>query len=267
MPLRTLYTDLDGTLLGPGGSLFATRNGPTLEAAKAIASLHSHDVELVLVSGRTRDQLHEIARLLGASAYIAELGGFIVERGLPDRIHREFGAFEGNGTPFERIVRSGAGAFLLERYPGLLELHTPWANQPREVTMLFRGLVDPTEVNTGLSDSGYGWLALQDNGLIRRNIPSLDTPQVHAYHLAPKGVGKAQAVRMHLELAGIPGEEAAAVGDSISDLDLASEVGEMFVVAGTGWKPDESTAANVRLLTREAGEGFAEAVGELLGSP
>lgn len=265
MPLHSLYTDLDGTLLGPGGSLFATRNGPTLEAAEAIASLYSRGVRLVLVSGRSKDQLHEVARLLGASAYIAELGGIVVERGSPDLVHREYGAFEGRGTPFDRIVRSGAGAFLLEHYPGLLELHTPWANQPREVTMLFRGLVDPTEVNAGLSDSGYGWLALQDNGLIRRNIPSLDTPEVHAYHLAPKGVGKAQAVRRDMELSGVPREEAAAIGDSISDLELASEVGEVFVVAGSDRKPDDCPA-NVRLLTREAGKGFAEAVGELLGS-
>ena len=266
MTPKILYADLDGTLLGPGGSLFATRNGPTLSAAEAIARLAEHGVRLVLVSGRTRDQLHEIARLLGATAYIAELGAIIVVRGSPDEVHRDFGSFEGPGGPFKEMVRSGAGAFLLERYSGSLELHTPWALQPREATMLFRGFLDLTDANAALENADYTWLTLHDNGIIRREFPSLDVPEVHAYHLAPKGVSKAAAVRRHLEIERASPANSAAVGDSMSDLELAPEVGRLFLVANAGPGPAAALPSNARMLAGEFGEGFAEAVREFLDS-
>ena len=65
-PLKALYADLDGTLAGPGGSLYATADGPSSRGAEALAALHRASVLLVLVSGRTRSQVREAARLVGA---------------------------------------------------------------------------------------------------------------------------------------------------------------------------------------------------------
>src|SRR5438309_849409 len=48
--VRTVYTDLDGTLLGPGGSLFATPAGPNREPAEAVAALLEASIDLVVVS-------------------------------------------------------------------------------------------------------------------------------------------------------------------------------------------------------------------------
>ncbi|MGH2738587.1 MAG: HAD family hydrolase, partial [Actinomycetota bacterium] len=64
---RVVYTDLDGTLLGPGGSLFASPGGGiTGRPAEAVAALHRAGVALVPVSGRAEVRVKEAARLLGA---------------------------------------------------------------------------------------------------------------------------------------------------------------------------------------------------------
>jgi phosphoglycolate phosphatase len=267
-----LYADLDGTLLGPGGSLFAGPDGAVTDrAAGALASLHRARIDLVLVSGRTRDQLREAARILGASAAIAELGAFVVERG-PDgseEIVPNLGAFRGPGTPFEAMAREGAGAFLLERYSGRLEPHAPWAFRGREATMLLRGLLDAVEASRELDAAGYGWLELLDNGRLRRPVPSLSgLPEVRAYHLLPRGVSKASGVRLHLARRSFDPSACAAVGDASSDLALAAEVGTVYLVsdhgAGDG-RPGGAGAGRV-VVTKEGGTvGFAQAVEAFLG--
>ena len=262
-PLRALYADLDGTLFGPGGSLFATRNGPSTRGAEAVGRLHSAGVELVLVSGRTRDQMVEAARILGARSFIAELGAFVVERGTPDEAIPNFGEFEGPGSPFTAMARSGAGAFLLERYAGRLELHTPWSSQAREATMLFRGLIDEGEATGALASAGYRWLEVRDNGRISKTFETLEVGEVRAYHLVPKGVSKASALRLHQERRGIDREAAAAVGDSTSDLQMAPQVGAMVLVAADGTPAIEG--GNVFSTPSPSGDGFAEAVDALLG--
>jgi hydroxymethylpyrimidine pyrophosphatase-like HAD family hydrolase len=227
---------------------------------------------IVLVSGRTRDQTREAARMVGADAYVAELGGFVVLRSDQgaEEVLSNLGAFEGvrgGATPFDAMARSGAGAFLLERYGGRLEPHTPWAFQDREATMLFRGLLDPAEATASLDEAGYRWLELLDNGTIRRTYWSLDVPEVRAYHLVPKGVNKATAVRMHRERRGLLVEETASVGDSLSDLAMAAEVRAAFVVAnGVAAIGDAADGLhNVYATPSAAGDGFAEAVEALLG--
>jgi hydroxymethylpyrimidine pyrophosphatase-like HAD family hydrolase len=269
--IRALYTDLDGTLAGPGGSMFAVPDGPSDRAARALGRLHRAGVEVVLVSGRTRGQMREAARVVGASAYVAELGAFLVLRGgghqpAEDAVPN-FGVFRGPGTPFDAMARSGAGGFLLDLYSGRLEPHTPWAFEDREATMLFRGLLDPTEATRALEEAGYRWLEVLDNGVMRRTYPSLDVPEVRAYHLVPKGVSKATAVRLHRDRRGLGSTETAAVGDSLSDLMMASEVGAFFLVANGAAAIGDAPEGmdNVYATPSPAGDGFAEAVSALLG--
>jgi hydroxymethylpyrimidine pyrophosphatase-like HAD family hydrolase len=269
--LRVLYTDLDGTLLGPGGSLFASAGGAvTARAATALVRLHEANVQLVLVSGRTQAQTREVARVVGAQSYIAETGALIVDRGEmrgPETVARNFGSFTGQGSPFDEMARSGAGAFLMERNPGSLEPHTPWSSEPREATMLFRGLLDLEASRAALSGAKYDWLDIVDNGVIPRAFPGLDVPEVRAYHLVPNGVSKASGVRAHLAASSAAATDAAAVGDSLGDLELAGEVGKMFVVAngraGVGNAADQLN--NVSFTDSPNGDGFAEAVEILLG--
>ncbi|HXF35671.1 MAG TPA: HAD family phosphatase [Actinomycetota bacterium] len=269
-PLDVLYADVDGTLLGPGGSLFADAGGrPTGRGARAVAALHEAGVRLVLVSGRTRARLGEVARVLGASAYVAELGALLVEGTDPRAtVVPCFGSYRGPGSPFEAIARSGAAALLLERFRGRLELHSPWSAEPREATVLLRGLVDPEEAKELLERAGLGWLELRDNGPVRRPLPHLDLPEVRAYHLVPRGVGKAAAVRLHLERHGIDPGRAAAVGDGPADLEVGEVVGTVVLVG----VPREAADARPRgtdrriVAVEEPGpEGFARAVEALLG--
>lgn len=261
--VRVVYADLDGTLLGPRGSLFAGPDGATGEGAAAVARLLAAGVDLVVVSGRTRDQVSPPAHILGATAYIAELGGILVERGedVQEEVVTNYGAFRGPGTPHQALTRSGVGGLLLEAYPRRLEPHTPWSDWPREVSMMFRGQVDLAGARRLLSGAGFDWLDLADNGTIPAppdRFPGLGVEEVHAYHLVPAGVSKASAVALDRERRGLTRDRCVAIGDSPSDAAMAAEVGAFFLVSnGT---LDGAAADNVYALERPNGLGFAEAV-------
>jgi hydroxymethylpyrimidine pyrophosphatase-like HAD family hydrolase len=257
---KVAYVDLDGTLLGPGGSLFAPPGGGVTDvAAEALTALHRAGVALVPTSGRTEPQVREVARVIGAAGYIAELGGIVVRDGA---VERRLGEATEGPTPVESMVRSGGAGLILERYAGRLELHTPWALEGRDVTLLLRGQVDPVEATATLRDSGYGWIAVQDNGIIRRPFPSLDLDEVHVYHLAPRGVSKRDAVAADLEARGLARDDAVVIGDAPTDVEAAEVVGAGIVVANGAWAAEGRGHA---LVTKGAnGEGFAEAVRALL---
>jgi hydroxymethylpyrimidine pyrophosphatase-like HAD family hydrolase len=265
---RVVYADVDGTLLGPGGSLFAMPGaGISLSAAAAVHALHAAGVELVLLSGRSRRGLSEPARLLGAGAYIAELGALVVDRRGPEEIVvRSFGSYRGDDSPYAEILRSGAGAYLLERFDGRLEAHPPWSRHPREVTVLLRGHVDPEEATSALAKAGYGWLELQDNGRLAGPARTLGLSEAHAYHLTPRGIAKAVGIRLHLERRGIPPDRAAVIGDSPADLRAGAVVGAAFCVANGVDAVAAHAPENAWATSAGYGDGFAEAVGALLAA-
>ena len=85
MKLRALYTDLDGTLLGDRASLLRDGEGGfSLLGARALEACHRAGVEVVLYSGRRRDQLFGDARLLGVESYVFEAGSGLVVSGEAD---------------------------------------------------------------------------------------------------------------------------------------------------------------------------------------
>lgn len=262
--IRVVYTDLDGTLLGPGGSLFAdAERRPTTRAAQAVAALHRGGIELVPVSGRTREQVFEVARMLGCDSFIAELGGITARDG---EVTRARGAYRGPGTPVEAMRRGGAAALLMEAFRGRIEPHAPWAWAPRECTLLLRGHVEVAEARSLLERAGYGWLDLVDNGVIARRFPGLEVEEVHAYHLLPSGVDKAAAVSIDVAARGLEADGCIAVGDSPSDAALAPWVSAVFVVAN-GARAVEDAADNVFVTDGAFGDGFAEVVEGLVPGP
>ena len=258
MPVRCVYTDLDGTLLGRGASLFRTAEGAfTLLAARALEACHRADVEVVLKSGRRRTQVMEDARLLGQSAYIFEMGSGLVIDGELTFLTGEWRP-EGDSV-HAQIARSGAPDLLLAAHLGLLEPHAPW-HLDREVSHLFRGLVDERGANELLADAGHAGLRLVDNGTIGRAETSLELPGTpRAYHLIPAGTSKATAVARHMLARGYAREECVAVGDSVEDVGVADVVGRFFLVANAdlGGAP---RPANAELTEGSMGEGFYEAV-------
>jgi hydroxymethylpyrimidine pyrophosphatase-like HAD family hydrolase len=73
--LRAAYVDMDGTLLGRGGSVFHDADGAfTTLGVRALEACARAEVEVVPYSGRRRSTLLHDARLLGLRSYIFEAG-------------------------------------------------------------------------------------------------------------------------------------------------------------------------------------------------
>jgi hydroxymethylpyrimidine pyrophosphatase-like HAD family hydrolase len=263
--IRCVYTDLDGTLLGPGASLFRDADGGfTLLAARALEACFRADVEVVLKSGRRKAQVMEDARLIGQTSYIFEVGCGLVIDGEETLLTGALQPRDGK-TVHALIEETGAPALLLERYEGRLEYHSPW-HVDREVSHLMRGLVDTNEANALLAESGNDGLRLVDNGAIspKESLLELGGPP-HAYHLIPAIASKAEAVARHMRARGYAPEECIGVGDSREDLDVAEAVGRFFLVANAverdlGLREAIAARPNVEVTEGRNGEGFYEAV-------
>jgi hydroxymethylpyrimidine pyrophosphatase-like HAD family hydrolase len=250
VPIRCVYTDLDGTLLGSGASLFRTAEGEfTLLAGRALEACHRAGVEVVIKSGRRRAQVMEDARLLGQTSYIFEVGTGMVIDGELTFLTGDLQPRDGR-TIHRQIEDTGAPALLLDRYAGRLEHHAPW-HVDREVSHLFRGLVDVDEANRLLRAAGFEALRLVDNGEIG--------PDTHTFHLIPSVSSKAGAVRVHMRARGYAPEECVAIGDSREDLDVAAVVGRCFLVANAK-AGDTRGFRNVERTEAAMSEGFYEAV-------
>ncbi len=270
--LRCLYVDLDGTLLGPGGSLLAAGDGSfSLDAVRTLQACDRAGVETVIYSGRRYDSVFEDSRLIGARSFIFELGCGLVLDGelewLTDGL--EPGAA---GTIYEQITASGAPQLLLEHFAGRLEYHTPWS-EGRDVSHLFRGGVSLDEAAAVLEAAGLGWLRLVDNGVLAAHGVVIDgdlfglvgVDRVHAYHLIPARSSKARAVARHMQNRGYAREECIAAGDSREDMEAATAVGTFWMVRN-GLERDPSLRdemarhVNVRLAEAGYGAGVYEAV-------
>jgi phosphoglycolate phosphatase len=264
MTPRCLYVDLDGTLLGRGASLLHDGEGAvTLDGVRAVQACLRADVEVVLMSGRRRAQVFEDARLLGQGSFIYEAGACVVLDGEEHWLTGDL--MPGELTIAEQIERSGAPALLLAHYEGRLEYHEPWHVQ-REVSHLFRGLVDAFEVDALLAEHGHGDLRLVDNGAVSRRSPALaELPQVRGYHLVPIGASKAAAVAFHRRARGYARDQTFAVGDSREDIACAEHVQTFWLVANAVARDPSIREAiagreNVRVAEASYGAGVYEAV-------
>ena len=111
-----------------------------------------------------------------------------------------------------------------------------------------------------------------DNGIIRPLSTGLsaDISEVHAYHLIPAGVSKAGAVASDLARRGLAREQAAAIGDSASDVEMADVVALGVLVANAlhdeRVRDAAATRTNVYATWGERGDGWAEFVGTWLAA-
>jgi hydroxymethylpyrimidine pyrophosphatase-like HAD family hydrolase len=262
--MRCVYLDLDGTLVGPGGSLLRGADGGfSLEGVRALQACARAGVEVVLYSGRRQSSVFECGRLIGASAYTFEVGCGLVIDGELEWLTDGVVPSAERGTIYAQIEASGAPALLLECYRGRLEYHTPWS-VGREVSHLFRGSVDLDEVDEVLAAEGFGWLRLVDNGVVRAVTEQMaGLAVVHAYHLIPAAASKARAVARHMQARALAPEDVIAVGDSREDAGLASTVGCFWLVANAVER-DPSLAGDVagNSRVRVAAEGYGAGVYE-----
>ena len=263
-PMRALYVDLDGTLLGKGASLLHDGEGNvTLLGARALEACHRAEVEVVIMSGRKQAQVVEDARLIGSSSYICEVGSIVVVDGEEEFLTGELQPDE--LSIFEQVGERGAPQLLLERYNGKLEHHAPWHTE-RQVSHLFRGEVDLQEANELLIEQGHTELQLIDNGIIERKFDSLpDCDQPRTYHLIPSAASKARAVARHMQARQYEPSECIAVGDSHEDLAVADVVGTFWFVANAltsdpSLRSAAAALSNVRVAEASNGAGVYEAV-------
>lgn len=280
--------DLDGTLLGPGGSLLAGPDGGfSVAGPRALEACGRAGVEVVICSGRRQRSVAEDARFIGLRSYIFELGcGLVLDDGLEWLTDGVVPSPQA-GTIYEQIAASGAPQALLEAFSGRLEYHLPWSAQ-REVSHVFRGQADLEEAGAVLAAGGWEWLRLAENGVIADDgEPGADMAQrladgsgpgardtsgqrvvierVHAYHLMPARASKVRAVARHMQNRGYLPEECIACGDSREDLEIASAVGSFWMMRN-GLERDPTIAAeaaahsNVRVAEERFGAGVYEAV-------
>ena len=264
MSIKVVYSDLDGTMVGPGGCFVRDADHRlTTEPAQALVEMLAAGLELVLVSGRTRPQLQEAARIFGADGYIAEMGAIIgweagrrsttMSGEVPD-------AFA--GPLVAQLEAIGLVDALLARYDGFLAHHAPW-HLGHETDVMLHGQVDVDDVEKWLMSQGYPWLTFVDNGrLPGRTLPGVAGP-VHIYHLMARGISKGRGIAADLKRRGLTPDQAIAIGDSLSDLDMASQVQRFFLVSNGGAVPSIRDAAaavpNVTTCDGAVGIGWAEA--------
>jgi hydroxymethylpyrimidine pyrophosphatase-like HAD family hydrolase len=262
-PLRAVYSDLDGTLLGRYGSLFNDADGEfTMLGARAVEACHRAGAELVIMSGRREAQVASDSRILGQTSYIYEAGCAVMIDGERTVLLGDF-ELEDGVTVYESIVARGVPDLLFASFPGKLEYHSPW-HTDRIHSHLFRGKIDAAEANAILEREGHLALKLIDNGAIVRGMEGIDGP-AHAYHLMPTAASKANAVAFHMRARGYSPEECIGVGDSIEDLAVADVVPRFFVPANgpekdPGLREAIAGRPDVTVTEGRNGEGVYEAV-------
>jgi hydroxymethylpyrimidine pyrophosphatase-like HAD family hydrolase len=265
LAVRTVYTDLDGTMLGRGGAFVRDPDGaPVSEPMSVLLDALAAGIDLVPATGRSLRGLLGDARILGMRDVIAEMGALIAYD-LGAEIVTNLGEYPGGEEPPARhMERVGALDLLFGEFRGRLEHHTPWSAW-RDYTQLLRGLVDTGEADRVLDEAGFGWLTLHDNGRLRRGYLGLQPGTAHAYHLMPRGVHKGSAVALDRTRRGIARDETIAVGDAIADLTMAPEVGALILVGDAvaedaGLAEAASAIENVYVTTRAGNLGWCDAL-------
>lgn len=235
-----VYLDLDGTLFGPSGSILIDPEGRfTLAGVTALGLLHDAGIPVVLVSGRSRQRLEAVARTLGASGVLPEMGA--TDAGYPTAPGE---------TVHDAIARTGIPEALLASEPGLAA--HPLALAGREGSHVFLGRVGDgaAALVRTLSD---GSLRLADNG-------HTGPDDAHIFHLLPAAASKARAVERDIAARGADPDGCLAVGDSAQDLDIGRVLGSVAIVAN-GAASDRRIAESAPWVTRAAyTAGVLEAV-------
>ena len=259
-PLRAVYCDLDGTLVGRGGSLLHDGEGAvTMLGARAAEACLRAGVELVLTSGRRRETVQQPARMIGQRSFVYESGAVVVLDGEEHWLTGAYTPRDGR-TTHDLVAATGAPDLLLEHFAGRLEYHDPW-HRERTVSHLFRGDVDAFEADTLLAEHGLAELRLVDNG--GAEGAPMGSERLRAYQLVPREVSKAAGVAFHRRVRGYAEAECIAVGDSREDLGMEAVVGRFWLVANALERDPSLRAAmppGVRVAEGRHGAGVYEAV-------
>jgi len=279
--VKVLYTDIDGTVLGKRGCLLIDENGqPSANTANAIVEANLNpDFEIVPCTGRSVTQLIEISRLCGWNDFIGEAGAvrsyWHADKGVRENIYDApswpddlRACTSEDVTPLDLINASGAMEKLFAAFPGQIEYHSPW-NVNRQATNVLRGRVDAAKANLLFTELDIP-ISLIENGVIAPSAHTLmesDEP-IRAYHLAPTGATKGNAIKADLAHRGLSKDEALMVGDGMADLECGPEVAAIFMLQNSLRSPHMEDALrgmpNAYVTERAQGDGWAELVRAIL---
>ncbi|MCL2882597.1 MAG: HAD hydrolase family protein [Coriobacteriia bacterium] len=278
--VRVIYTDLDGTLLAPGGRLLADHKGrPSAATAEALVALKTAGITVIPVTGRGADQGSEFLRLLNLDCYIGEVGGYILRRqGVGIQVEERYvigeweqlelapglapGELPAGVNPYEFIGQSGVIKRLLAAFPEMLFTYPA----PRSVSWSLWGNVDVAAAAGVLAREELP-LQLLDNGLLYHPPGVLpDGLPAHIYHLLPAGVTKRLAIAEDRAFHEAPVSATVAIGDSAIDLEMSEACG-IFVMMANGLRNpavQETVAARIAAgqtilhTTQPTVDGWAE---------
>ena len=268
--LKVIYSDLDGTLFNDRGCIIKDAGGKYyFKAINLLEKINENSWDLVLVSGRNKYQLRYNAQMMGVNNYIAELGSELVYD-LGKDVHV---TFDNGGENFD-ITYEGKDLIrimelLMTEFPEKIESRMEWSRY-RSFNALFFGEIDLDKANKLLEAEGYGSLVLVDNGFSNLMDLRLKVDRLHIYNLMPRGVTKANAVRLDKKLRGFKDKNCIALGDSLEDLKMAGEVKYFFLMKNALEHEDELEAElqkynNVFIADGIMNRGWFEVMSELLG--
>lgn len=237
--LKVIYSDLDGTLFNDQGCIIKDARGEYyFKALNLLDKINEKGWDLVLVSGRNKYQLRYNAQMIGANNYIAELGSELVYD-LGKEVHVTFD----NGRENFDITYEGKDLIrimelLMTEFPEKIESRMEWSRY-RSFNALFFGEIDLEKANKLLETEGYESLVLVDNGFSNLVDLRLKVDRLHIYNLMPRGVTKANGVKLDKKLRGFRNENCIALGDSLEDLKMADEVKYFFLMKNALEHEDE----------------------------
>jgi len=267
--LKVIYSDLDGTLLNDKGCLIKDENNNYFfETVRQLGEIGQRGWDIVLASGRNRMQLRYNAQMIGVKNYIAELGTELVYN-LGEKIYTTFDTekirydLKYGGKDLLNIVK-----ILKGKFPDKIESNLEWSKY-RSNTVLFLGEVDLDLANSLLEEEGYKGLVLVDNGLTSLERLDIKVDKLHIYNLIPSGVDKSSGIKLDKRLRGFDTENCIALGDSIEDLKMASEVQFFFLMRNAIEHKKEILGElvkydNVYVTENRMNRGWAEVIGYLL---
>ncbi len=250
--VRYVFTDLDGTMMGPGSCVLMYPDGtPSLDFVETLLALKGAGVEVIPCSGRNRAMLHEDARVLGLNAWIGEMGGILMLDCSESRWEYYTADMPFNPawgySPHECIEATGILDEFSTRWPGLLEYHNDMANgyKYREVTVGLRGEIPDEEAREIIRASGAE-LDWGDNGFLNYiSAPTtLKLPEGvrgRAFNIMPRGLNKGRAIERFCRLRGIDPAETLSIGDATSDFLMADYTHTFIAVENALKNPDADT--------------------------
>ncbi len=237
---RAVFTDLDGTLLGPDQKLCA-RNRATLEHLATLGIVR------VVVTGRS---LFSCDRVLDDTFPIDILVtsmrlDFMVHDPVPDNHQFQWRRFGQPNADFDRRLALYAGHHqMLDSESGLVSNATQ--------LLAIAPLDNPETLHRELSDR------LPDLNVVRTTSP-LDHCSVW-YEIFPKSVGKSHAAQWICDHLNLDSATALAVGNDFNDVDMLRWANHARVVANAA----APLRREFRSVADHSESGFSDAVEEWL---